>query len=105
MGGGGLAKAPVGALKGPPIVFPPPLTYVGRRLERPESRADPDGLEVVDDGLAEVSEATVASVVPGVEAVWIAGLGQELLRTVGIVRDRRRGPGELVAGGNDARRR
>ena len=52
----------------------------------------PDRLEVVEHGLTEIGVGGVAVVLAGVEAVGIAGLGQELLGLGWIVDGRRRLP-------------
>ena len=63
-----------------------------RALEGPELHPDPDRLEVVDHRLAEIGVGAVAEVLPGVEAVRVAGFGQKLPRALGIVRRDGRGP-------------
>jgi hypothetical protein len=50
----------------------------GHALERLELRPDAGGLEIVDHGFADAAERGVAGIFPGVEAVGIAGLGEEL---------------------------
>src|SRR5437867_871078 len=74
-----------------------------RPLERTHLRGDPDHAEVVHDGLDHRCVGVVDRIFPGVEAIGVAGLGEELLRLRRIVRPERWLPGELEAVRNDAR--
>src|SRR5262249_60197189 len=73
-------------------------------LQRAQPRADADGPQPVDDGLALGRERDVGRELTRVEALRIARLGQELLRARVIVRVRGRRPVELEIPRNDARR-
>src|SRR5256712_13416509 len=83
------------------LLFGPP-PEIGCPLEGPELDPNAGGVEVVDHGLAEVRHRRVAEVIARVEAVGIAGLGEELLRPGGVIRVPGRLPVELEAGGNNA---
>src|SRR5436853_7928823 len=72
-----------------------------RALERPELRANADGVQRVDDGLAGNRGRGIDDVVTGIQPVRISGLGQELLGASGIVPRRRRRPEGVEGGGND----
>jgi len=74
----------------------------GRALERHELGPDADGLEIVLHDLGEVRVGRVAVVVTGVEAVRVAGVGQELLRARRIVDGSRGLEIVLEIGGDDA---
>ena len=73
-----------------------------RALERSQPGADADGLQVVLHGFGNVGVRHVAGIVAGVEAVGIAGLGEQPLRLRRIVDGRRRLPEELEDVGDDA---
>src|SRR5262245_59521930 len=74
----------------------------GCPLDRPELGADPHGLQVVERGLGEVRIRRIAEVLPGVETVRMAGLGEQFSRLFRIVRRLRRLPVELEGVRNDA---
>jgi len=80
-----------------------PLKKAARSSGR-DPGPDAGGLEVVDRRLRHVDERRVDKVVAGVEAVRVAGLGQELPGAGGIVRVARGLPVEVEARGDDARR-
>jgi hypothetical protein len=48
-----------------------------RVVERPELQTDADGVEAVDDGFAEIGRRRVAEVVARVEALRVAGFGEQ----------------------------
>src|SRR5213594_781175 len=83
------------------LLFRPPPEE-GHALDRPQLHPDTGRVEVVDHGLANVGDRGIAKVVPGVEAVGVPGLGQELLGLGAIVAVAGRLPVELEAAGNDA---
>jgi len=74
-----------------------PLNYAARGKLHPHARR----VEIVHHRLADAGDRGVAEVVTGVEAVRVAGLGQELLGAGGIVRVAGRLPVELEAAGHD----
>src|SRR6059036_3087754 len=95
-------EGPGAALDDVPELPLPVLGEEGRALERPELGPDADRLQVIHDGLREVGVGHVAVVVTGVEAVRVAGLGEELPGPGRIVRGRGRLPEEVEARGDDA---
>src|SRR3989449_10580099 len=100
--GGRVAEGAAAALDEALILLFGPPPEIGRPLEGPELDPNAGGVEVVDHGLAEVRHRRVAEVIARVEAVGIAGLGEEPLRPGGVIRVPGRLPVELEAGGNDA---
>src|SRR5258705_3741399 len=98
----GVAEGSAAALDEPLELPLCPAPEKSHALDRSESHADAGRVQVVDDWLADVRDRGVAEVVAGVEAIRVAGLGQELLGLGGIVRIAGRLPVELEARGNDA---
>jgi len=74
----------------------------GGALERPELDADSRDLPVVHDGFGDAAVGDVGEELAAIEAVGVAGFGEELLGLRRIVRERRRRPGELELLGNHA---
>src|SRR5262245_22903056 len=100
----GVAHAAGAGLEEPGDLLVLPLRQESGTLHRTHLGADADRRQVVRDGLGHAPVRAVARIVPRVESVRIAGLGQELLRlrhVVRICRDRQR---VLVGRGNDAAR-
>ena len=77
-------------------------TEEGHPLEGTELHADAHGLQVVGHRLAEIGVGGIAEVLPGVEAVGISRLGEELLGPPGIEHGRRGRPEEVERARNDA---
>src|SRR5262249_61391295 len=65
-------------------------------------RPDPGRVEVIDRGFADAGERGVARIFAGVEAIGVAGFGQEALSSGWIVRITGRLPVELEAARDDA---
>src|SRR5262249_19199750 len=74
----------------------------GGALEWTELHADADRLQIAHERLAHRRGRGLAPEISGVEAVGIAGLGQQALGERRIERVRRRLPEEVEARGNDA---
>ena len=77
---------------------------VRNALHGPDLRPDAHGLEIAGQGLAHGVVGRERVELAGVEAVRIAGLGQELLGLPGLIGRRLEGQGELEAPGDDAAR-
>src|SRR3989441_1438729 len=95
-------EGPGAALDDVPELLLPVLGEERRALERPELGPDADRLQVIHDGLREVGVRNVTVVVTGIEAVRVAGVGEEPPGPGRIVRVRGRLPEEVEARGNDA---
>src|SRR3990170_2624568 len=92
---GGVAEGPARPLDEVLELLLPVPAEERRPLERAELHANPRRLEIVGDGLAQVGVGGVAEVIAGIEAVGVAGLGEELLGPGGAVCGRRGLPEEL----------
>src|SRR6266849_8824974 len=73
-----------------------------RPLERAKPRLDTDGLKIVEDRLGVHAGPGIAPEVPGIEALRVPGLREELPGLARIVGVERRLPVELEAGRDDA---
>src|SRR5438128_4174578 len=73
-----------------------------RPLERAKPRLDADGLKIVEDRLGVYAGPGIAPEVPGVEALRVPGLREELPGLARVVGVERRLPVEVEAGGDDA---
>src|SRR3989442_3216316 len=100
--GGRVAEGAAAALDQPLELLLGPAPEEGHPFDRPQPHPDPDRVEIVDDGLADVGDGGVAEVVAGVEAVGIAGLGQELAGPRRIASEPGRLPVELETAGDEA---
>src|SRR4029453_6851044 len=98
---GGVSERAAAALEEAPVFSLGIPSEEGRPLDGSELRPDADGVEVVDDRLGD-DRSGIAEKVAGVEAVGVAGLGQELTSPCRVVRVARGLPEELEARGNDA---
>src|SRR5204862_5978559 len=56
-----------------------------RSLHRPDARADANGPEIAGQRLAHGIQRRIRIELSGVEAAWVAGLGQKLSGLAGIV--------------------
>src|SRR3989475_8900056 len=79
----------------------PPRGLEGRALHRLDPRPDPDGLEIAGQRLAHREVGREGVEVARVEAVRIAGLGEELLRPLRVVARWIEGQRELEAPRDD----
>src|SRR5436309_5258948 len=73
-----------------------------RPLERAKPRLDADGLKIVEDRLGVHAGPGIAPEVPGIEALGVPGLREELPGLAPSVGIERRLPVEIEAGGDDA---
>src|SRR5213593_3724090 len=73
-----------------------------RPLERAKPRLDADGLKIVQDRLGVHAGPGIAPEIPGIEALRVPGLREELPGLARIVGVERRPPVEVEAGGDDA---
>src|SRR5947209_4277376 len=100
--GGGIAECSARALDDVLQLLLCVLLEECRALDGAKPGPDPHGLEVVDPALGEIAVGDVAIVVPGVEAVGIAGVREELLGAGWIVAGGGRLPEELEGARDDA---
>ena len=84
-----LPELPTAVRKSPRSFFSCHWRVEGRALHLPHADADADGVQVVQRGLGHRREARDRREVAGVEAVRIAGLGEELLGLLRVVGVRR----------------
>src|SRR5207248_6652504 len=82
---GRIAEGGAAALDEALVLLLGPSPEKGHPLDRPEPHPDAGRVEVIDHGLADIGDRGVAEVVAGVEAVGVAGLGEELPGPGGIV--------------------
>src|SRR5438034_3300839 len=73
-----------------------------RPLERAKPRLDADGLKIVEDRLGIYAGPGIAPEIPGVEALRVPGLREELPGLARVVGVERRLPVEVEAGRDDA---
>src|SRR5207247_7881363 len=100
--GGGVAEPAGAGLEDAGDLLFLPVAEEGRALHRPQLGADAHRGQVVADRLRDARVRRVARVLAGVEAVGIAGLGQQFLRPRGIVRVGRNEQRVLEGAGDDA---
>src|SRR5438477_285533 len=101
---GGVAERGAAALDEPLELLLGPAPEEGDPFDRAQPHADAGRVEVIDDGLADVGDGGVTEVVAGVEAVGVAGLGEELPGPRRVVGEPGRLPVELEAARNDGPR-
>jgi hypothetical protein len=99
---GRVAEGAARALDDVPVLLLRVAAEERHSLEGPELRPDADRLQRVDHRLREVRVRHVAVVLARVEAVGVAGLGQELGRAGAVVDRRGRRPEVLERGRDDA---
>src|SRR5262245_10215814 len=83
---GSVARGPRPSDKEPTELVLAPGVVKGVPFHGAHTHANADRIQVVDHRLPEHKEGWYGYQFPGVEAIWIASLGQQLLRFFGIVR-------------------